>query len=406
VPVTRRALISIGEARSRVRAAIDGPLGTEDIEVGEALDRVLAETVTAAGDVPPFSNSAMDGFAVHACEAGTRLRIAGESRAGAPSNAVLGEGEAIRISTGAALPEGAQAVVELERADEQDGWITTAIDVAAGRSLRGAGDDLRAGQVVLEPGTRMGAAELGAAVTAGRARLVCGIVPRVAIVVTGDELVPPGATLGPGQIHDANAVTLAALARRAGARVLVSDAAGVADTAGDTQEALRGALDAADVVVVSGGVSVGPHDHVKDALAALGADERFWGVALKPGRPTWFGTRGATLVFGLPGNPVSAMVTFLLFVRPALAALQGAAFDEGRFAARLTTAIRRNPARDQAIRVRIAFESETLEATPTGSQESHVLSSMLGASGLAIVEAGDGEVPEGTQVPVEPIGWP
>jgi molybdopterin molybdotransferase len=348
----------------------------------------------------------MDGFAVRACPAGTRLRIAGESRAGHPAETGVGGGEAIRISTGAKLPDGAEAVIELERASEADGWITAETDVAPGRSVRSAGDDVTAGQTVLEPGTRLGPAELGVAVVAGRARLTCARRPTLAVVVTGDELVPPGAPLGPGQIHDSNATALHALAQRAGARVVTTGHGEAGDTPEATRESLADALDRADVVVVSGGVSVGPHDHVKDALAALGVQEHFWGVALRPGRPTWFGTHGEKLVFGLPGNPVSAMVTFLLFVRPAVAALQGAPFAEGRLVARLAEAITRNPARDEAVRVRLEVDDGTVVATPTGPQGSHVLTSMLGASGLAIVEAGDGDVPSGSAVPVERIGWP
>jgi molybdopterin molybdotransferase len=403
VPVSRHALISVAEARELVRSAIHGPLDGEDIAIDDALDRVLAEQVTARGDVPPFPNSAMDGFALRACPAGTRVRIAGESRAGHPSPVPVGDGEAIRISTGAVVPDGAEAVLELERAAEQDGWITTEIAVDAARNVRGAGDDIRAGQAVLEPGTRLGPAELGVAVAAGRAPLRCARRPRVALVVTGDELVSPGADLGPGQIHDSNATTLTALARRAGAEVLHGESGGAKDTPAATSAALRSALDAADVVVVSGGVSVGPHDHVKDALGALGAEECFWGVSLKPGRPTWFGVRDGTLVFGLPGNPVSAMVTFLLFVRPALSALQGAPFDETRFAARLATDVARNPVRDEAIRVHVATADGALVATPTGPQDSHILTSMLAASGLATIEAGEGSVPAGTEVTVEPI---
>jgi molybdopterin molybdotransferase len=401
VPVSRH-LISIADARKRIEAAIEAPLGAAELSLADALGRVLAETVIAAGDVPPFANSAMDGFAVRSCPAGTRLRVVGESRAGHPADRGPGEGEAIRISTGAAMPDGAEAVIELERAPEADGQISVETDVPAGRNIRGAGEDVKRGQALLRPGTRLGPAELGAAVVAGRARLTCGVAPSVAIVVTGDELVAPGAPLGPGQIHDSNAIALDALARRSGAQI-ASTRAETADTPEATHAALQHALEAADVVVVSGGVSVGPHDHVKEALAALGVDERFWGVALKPGRPTWFGTRGRTLVFGLPGNPVSAMVTFLLFVRPALAALQGASFHEARLKALLTEAIARNPRRDQAVRVRVTAGDGTLHATPTGPQESHVLSSMLGASGLAIVEAGDGEVLAGDLVDVERI---
>ncbi|MEA2274020.1 MAG: molybdopterin molybdotransferase, partial [Solirubrobacteraceae bacterium] len=348
-----RPLISIAQARARVAAAIT-PLPAEEIEVGRALDRVLAEDVSAAGDVPPFANSAMDGFAIQAGAGNRRLRIVGESRAGLPASAALGDGEAIRISTGAALPSGADGVLEVEELDEVEGWITARVEMAPGRNVRHPGEDLRAGETVLTTGTRLGPAELGVAIAAARSSVRCARPPRLAVVATGDELVAPGESLGPGQIHDSNAVTLAALARRAGAHEAPGTASRkVADTPKATEEALESALAGADVVVVSGGVSVGPHDHVKDALSALRVEEAFWGVALKPGRPTWFGTRDGRLVFGLPGNPVSAMVTFLLFVRPALAGLQGASFDEGRYEARLTTAVARNPRREQAIRVRV-----------------------------------------------------
>jgi molybdopterin molybdotransferase len=172
------------------------------------------------------------------------------------------------------------------------------------------------------------------------------------------------------------------------------------DTAAATRAALADALEAADVVVASGGVSVGPHDHVKDALHDLGVQEAFWRVALRPGRPTWFGTRGATAVFGLPGNPVSAMVTFALFARPALAAMQGAAAPlPRRGRARLAVAVARHPDREECVRVRI----EDAVATPTGPQGSHVLTSMLGADALAFVDRGEGEVPAGGEVPVEPL---
>jgi molybdopterin molybdotransferase len=388
-------LLTIAEARSAVAGAV-APLETERVGVHAALGRVLAEPVVAAGDVPPFANAAMDGFALRSSPAGANLRITGESRAGAPSAVAVGPGEAVRISTGAMLPAGADAVLQIELVDVDGDRVTINDDVAAGRNVREAGEDMRAATTVLEPGTRLGAAELGVAVTAGRADLAVGRRPRVAVVATGDELVAPGATLQPGQIHDSNAVSLAALARSAGADVGGTTNAG--DTRDATERALSAALEDADVLVVSGGVSVGPHDHVKPALEALGVEQRFWRVALRPGKPTWFGTRERKLVFGLPGNPVSAMVTFHLFVRPALLALQGAPFSPGPVrAARLGVPIPRNPDRDEAVRVRLDADV----ATPTGPQGSHVLTSMLGADALAIVTAGDGVVDAGETVQVE-----
>jgi molybdopterin molybdotransferase len=389
-------LISIEQARAAVLEHVL-PLGTEDLPVDQALGRHLAEDVTAAHDVPAFANSAMDGFAVQEGAAGRTLEVVGESRAGAPFEGNVEDGEAIRISTGAALPEGADGVLQIELADEDphNGSVTLREDVASGRNVRGPGEDLREGEVVLRAGTLLGPAELGVAVAAGRGHLACHVAPTVAILTTGDELVTPGDPLGPGQLHDSNAVTLGALVRRAGGRVVVVHR--VADRADSTRAAIAQALATAHVVVMSGGVSVGPHDHVKDALAHLGVREVFWRVALRPGKPTWFGTYDGRLVFGLPGNPVSAMVTFLLFARPALLALQGGNPALRRERARLGVAVQRSAARDECVRVRL----DEGVATPTGDQASHRLSSMLGADGLALVPRGDGPLPAGSEVEVE-----
>jgi molybdopterin molybdotransferase len=220
------------------------------------------------------------------------------------------------------------------------------------------------------------------------------------VLATGDELVEPGRPLGPGQIRNSNTIALAAQAASAGADVVDSEI--VRDTLDDTTAVLRAALESADVVCVSGGVSVGPHDHVKPALAELGVEERFWRVALKPGKPTWFGTRGGKLVFGLPGNPVSAMVTFHLFARPALRALAGARADDTRVSAVLDESLPRNAARDEVVRCRLSTEEDGWHVSPTRSdQSSHVLTSMLGAEAFALVEAGEGMIEAGERVPVE-----
>lgn len=390
-------LIRIDDARARVLAATPR-VEVQDVAVAHALDRVLAADLVAARDVPPFASNAMDGFAVAPGAAGRRLRIAGESRAGTPCAAPLGDDEAIRISTGAVVPEGAGAVVMVERTRESgDGTVLVEAEVAPGQNVRAAGEDMRAGDVILRAGTSLGPAELGVAIAAGAATVPCARRPRVAVLATGDELVPAGVRLEPGQIHDTNTVTLAALARRAGAEV--AGVARVRDTAESTHAAIDTALRSADVVLVSGGVSVGPHDHVKGALTALGVQESFWRVALKPGKPTWFGTRGNRLVFGLPGNPVSAMVTFLLFARPALAALQGAPGNVPRERAVLAASLPRHRARDECVRVRLADG----RATPTGPQGSHLLTSMLGADALAIVPMGDGVLHEGDEIEIERI---
>jgi molybdopterin molybdotransferase len=390
-------MLSIDEARSAVLAAVR-PLPPERVELLDAHGLVLAEDVTAAGDSPPFDNSAMDGYAVG--DAGGSYVVVGESRAGAPCSRAIGEGEAVAISTGAAVPEGTVAVVPVERLTKRVtttrfvGQIAADGEIRAGDHVRRAGEDLRAGEVVLRAGTRMTPAALGVAAGAGRAEVSVARRPRVAIVATGDELVDPGEPLRPGQIHDSNRLALAALAREAGATVVSSERVG--DDHEATAATLRGALDAADLLIVSGGVSVGPHDHVKPALEELGVQEVFWRVALRPGKPTWFGTKDDTLVIGLPGNPVSALVTFVLFARPALAALRGEPLPE-RTRVTLGEPIPRQAQRDEAVRV----ELRDGLAYATGPQGSHILSSMVSAHGLAIVPRGEGTLEAGSEVEME-----
>ena len=262
---------------------------------------------------------------------------------------------------------------------------------------------MRAGTEVLPAGTTLHAGELGAAVAAGMGRLLVARRPVVQVLCTGDELKAPGEPLGPGEIHNSNAPMLVSLATRAGADA--PPAARLRDDRAATEHALAAALEHSDVVVVSGGVSVGPHDHVKPALAALGVTEVFWGVSLQPGKPTWFGTApGGKLVFGLPGNPVSAFVTFSLFARPALAALQGAAGEHViETEAVLGVPVKRNSSREMAIRVRLQRDDGVVVAIPNGPQASHIMTSLLGADALALIGPGDGEAPAGTTVRLEPL---
>jgi molybdopterin molybdotransferase len=436
-------LISIDEAQGRVLDAVR-PLATEEVPLAGALGRVLAEDVESAIDVPPFDSSAMDGYAVVAGP-GAEHEVVDESRAGRPAEAVVEPGKAIRISTGGAVPDGATAVVPLERSEAlgaeanapggaggeanapggigggpgvpggaggeagvpggaggQAGAAAERIRVggsAPGDNIRRAGEDVRAGRLVLARGTPLGPPELGVAASIGRASLSCARRPRVAVLVTGDELTEPGQPLGAGGIYSSNGWALAAQAERAGARVTTR--ATVPDEPADTRAALEKGLDSSDVVIVSGGVSVGPHDHVKPALAELGIEERFWGVRLRPGKPTWFGARGEHLVFGLPGNPVSAMVGFHLFVRPALAAMQGADPSTPRASATLDAPVPRHPSREQAVRVHLETSGDGWRARATGPQGSHMLTSMLGATALARIAPGHGEVPAGERVEVE-----
>jgi molybdopterin molybdotransferase len=396
-------LISIDEARSRVLDAVH-PLEPEDVPLDAALGRVLAQAVTSAIPVPPFDSSAMDGYAVAAGPA-AELEVVGESRAGHPAAVAVRGGTAVRISTGAAVPDGADAVVPVERtqpaepADATHDGLVRVPAMAAGENVRYAGEDVRAGDVVLRAGTVLGPAELGVAASVGRPALRCARRPRVALLVTGDELTEPGEGLRPGAIYSSNRFALAAQVERAGARLVLRES--VPDDATGTRAALARALETADVVIVSGGVSVGPHDHVKGALGEVGIEERFWGVRLRPGKPVWFGVGDRALVYALPGNPVSAMVTFQLFVRSALAALQGADPSAARGQAVLDEAVPRNPRREEAVRVRLRHDRDGWHATTTGEQGSHMLTSMLRADALAFVAPGEGKLEAGERVEIE-----
>ena len=397
------ALITLAEARARILAAVSR-LPAEPVPVEQALDRVLAVDLLAKGDVPPFNSAAMDGYAVLAGPAGRTLTVIGEARAGVPSPLHIKAGEAIRTSTGAALPTGANAIIRQERVDTDGERVILRAGVDEAEDIRRQGEDLAAGDVVLRRGTRLGSAELAAAVAAGARQVSCTWCPRVTILCTGTELRAPGEPLGPGEIHNANAVSLRALAQRAGAQPPWAPVERLTDDPHEIEAAAEAALELADVVVVSGGVSVGPHDHVKPALHRLGVEPVFWGVAIQPGKPTWFGTRDTTMVFGLPGNPVAAVVAFTLFVAPALAALQGAAATaEDDPMADLAIAFARNPAREQAITVRLEHEGDRTLAVPNGPQGSNLISSLLGADALAMIPAGTGQLEAGARVAIIPL---
>jgi molybdopterin molybdotransferase len=335
----------------------------------------------------------MDGFAVRAVDAPGTLPIVFRIAAGRPAPAPLGPGEAMVIATGGQVPEGADAVVPVELVDERDNSVTILDPVRAGAHVRPRGGDVTAGQTVVPAGTRLGAAQLGALAAAGLAEVRSGRRPRVALLTTGTELRAPGEPLAPGQIYESNGVMLAASLAAAGAEI--ERLAPVEDDAGAHRAALEQALEA-DVVVSSGGVSVGPHDLVRSVLRELGVEEVFWGVAVKPGKPLAFGVRGATLVFGLPGNPVSSLVSAVLFVAPALLALQGAsAPGPSWLPGRLAGSLPRHGARDELVRARLGGDGR-LE--PVGGQESHMIVRAAEADCLVLVPRGDGELREGATV--------
>jgi molybdopterin molybdotransferase len=385
------SLPAIDEALALVLARAR-PLGPEDVPVVRAAGRIVAEPALAVTDLPPFDSSAMDGYAVRAEDTPGPLAVVGHSAAGKPEARTLGAGEAIVISTGAVVPAGADAVVPVERTSgnvEVEG-------VSAGDNVRPRGGDARAGDVVVEPGDVLRPAQLGALAAAGVATVRCARRPRVIVLATGSELRAPGEPLAPGEIYESNTVLLAAQLESAGAEVTVHDS--VSDDEDATRAALERGLES-DVLVTSGGVSVGPHDLVRGALAELGAEEIFWRVAVKPGKPIAFAVRGDTLVFGLPGNPVSSLVGFELFVRPALLALQGAR-DPGPsyLPGRLGTTVRRNERRDELVRARTRIEDGAVVLDPLTGQESHMIVRSAAASALVLVPRGTGELSEGSQV--------
>ena len=389
------ALLSIDDALARVLARAR-PLGAETVPVTEAAGRFLAEDVVSAVDLPPFASSAMDGYALRSSATPGQLPVVFRIAAGRPAERALGEGEAMAIATGGAVPEGADAVVPIEIVAETDNNLDVGAPVALGANVRQAGGDVRAGDLLLAAGTRIGAAQVGALAAGGVAEVAVGRRPRVVVLSTGTELRAPGETLGAGQIYESNGPMLASALAAAGAGV---ERIGPVP---DDESAHRAALErglAADVLVSSGGVSVGPHDLVRRILGELGVEEDFWGVAVRPGKPLAFGARGATLVFGLPGNPVSALVAVELFVRPALLALQGAADPGPAYElARLASPLRRNPARAELARARTSRDAEGTLLEPLRGQESHMIARAAGADALVLVPAGEGELGTGAAV--------
>jgi len=387
-------LLSVDEALARVLACAR-PLGSERVGVAAAGGRVLASAVLARVDLPPFASSAMDGYALRAAETPGRLPVGFRIAAGKPAQRALEPGEAMAISTGAAVPTGADAVVPIERVVQYGNGIDVPA-VEIGANVRPAGGDVRAGAVVLSAGAVVGARQIGALAASGAAELEVARRPRVVVVSTGTELRAPGEALGAGQIYESNGPMIAAALEAAGADV--ERIGPVADDEQAHRSVLERGLEA-DVLVSSGGVSVGPHDLVRNILRELRVVEEFWGVAVRPGKPLAFGTRGDTLVFGLPGNPVSALVGVELFVRPALLALQGAPSPGPHYElGRLASPLRRNSARDSLARARTSRGEEGTSLEPLGGQDSHMIVRAAVADALVFVPAGEGEVAAGEVV--------
>lgn len=399
-------MLTVQEARDRILARIH-QLDAEDIPLDSAAGRVLAEDILARQDVPPFANSAMDGYAVRAVDVReatpdrpVRLRVVGEIQAGHSPPSPVVAGTALRIMTGAVVPEGADAVVRVEDTREQDHQVEVRVAVAAGTSIRDSGSDLRAGDIVARPGRILTPGLLGVIASAGRAAIRCIRRPRVILLTTGDELRPAGEPLGPGQITNTNRYTLRAAIEEV--HGLVVDA-GVARDDRQVLETSLAQAQTADLVITSGGVSLGSYDLVRRLLEERGSME-FWQVALRPGKPLAFGSVEGVPLIGLPGNPVSSLVAFELFARPAILKLQGRA-DLLRPRQR---ALAEEPLAgplhlEQYFRGIAGRTDHGLTVHLTGDQGSHVLRSMADANCLIVMPQGTGSVPAGGEVDIIPL---
>jgi molybdopterin molybdotransferase len=402
--VTAGELISVEEAQRRALAPVR-PLGPERVGVAAALGRVLAEDVRAPYDMPPHDNSAMDGYALRTADGvdGAELEIIGEIAAGHVATRALGPGQAYRIMTGAPIPPGGDAVIMQEHCERAGERVRLRRAVKLREHIRDRGEDLRKGEVVLRVGVTLRAAELGTLASARRAQVAVTRRPVVAILSTGDELRDADQPLDPGAIADSNSYALAALVREAGGEprvlpIVRDDKALLAAAIADARTA--------DLIVSTGGVSVGEHDHVKAVLADLGAELTAWRVDMKPGKPVALAVLDGTPYYGLPGNPVSSMVGFTLFVRPAIRAALGCSepLDLPRATVRLDAPLTVRGERRQFLRARLRFVDGRLVATPMARQGSGVLSAMLGANGLIVVEPGAHQFDAGAEASALVIG--
>ena len=392
-------MLDVEEALEAVLAAAR-PLGAERVPLEQAAGRVLADDARSAVDLPPFDRSAMDGFAVRAADTsqGVPLRIAGSVPAGQVGSE-LEPATAVQINTGAAIPPGADAVLQVELANVDDGHVTPERALEPGRHIRFRGEDVRQGDVLARAGDRLSLPRLSALASVGLGEVAVHRRARLHVLVTGDELLPLGAPPEPGRIHESNGLMVRRLAADAGAEV--HDHGVVGDDRDATIAKVREGL-GGDVLVVSGGVSVGPHDHVKPAFEACGVEEVFWRVRIKPGKPLWFGRLGDTLVFGLPGNPLSAIVCFSVFIEPALRVLHGERATGPRLVkGRLAVPAGPSDERTTYLTARLERQPDgVLLATPTERQGSHMTGALGESDGFVVAPHHTGELDAGAEVDV------
>lgn len=400
------ASLSADEALARILEHVPVVRGVERLHLRAALGRVLAAPIDSPVDVPQHTNSAMDGYAVRAADlpatGTTRLDVIGSAFAGKPCGVPVAAGSAVRIMTGAAMPDSADTVVMQEHVRRDGDVIELDGRHKRGQNVRAAGEDLARGDRVLDQGHVIGPAELGLVASLGIGEVSVYRRVRVAYFSTGDELRSIGEPLGAGDIYDSNRYTLYGMLDAMGVEIM--DMGVVRDRRDAVEAALREAAELADLVITSGGVSVGEADYIKEVLAAIG-EVRFWKVAMKPGRPLAFGTLGRARFFGLPGNPVSVMVTFSQFVAPALRRMAGGRRQVAlEIRARATTVLKKRPGRMEFQRGILGRGAGgQLEVTPTGDQGSGILHSMSRADCFIVLPVDSGGVSAGDEVVVQPF---
>lgn len=398
-------ILTVDQAQARILEAIQPIIHTETIPLKQGLGRVLAAAIVAPFNVPPHRNSAMDGYALNSQALSTGLqqfRVIGRSLAGHPFQGTVQAGECVRIMTGAVVPQGADTVLMQEEVQRSADHITYQGEIKANKNIRHPGEDLAQGAEVLSQGRVLNAADLGLIASLGIAQLTVWRRPKVAIISTGDELVPVGQPLGEGQIHDSNRYTLLGLLQRLAVEVI--DLGIVPDDPLQLEQAFQRATEQADVLITTGGVSVGDADYVTQLLERLG-QVNFWKIAMKPGKPLTFGQLGQCAFFGLPGNPVSTMVTFLIFVRPALMRL--AHYPDAMpitYKAKTLTTLKKAPGRQDYQRG-ICHQDEHGQwwVKSTGFQDSHVLRSMSVANCFMVLAREWGDIEQGTEIPIMPF---
>lgn len=409
-------MISFADARSQILASVL-QLGRQEVRLTKLLGSYLAQPVIATGDLPGFDNSAVDGFGVLASDVSpasdgspVKLRVSGVIQAGDPGNERLVSGTALKILTGAPVPPTADSVVMKEFCEEKNGFVLVKQPIRIGENIRRRGGEYKKGQEVLPKGVRVTPPVIGLLATLGFSSFPVYMKPRLAVVGTGNELVKPGRPLQQGQIYDSNSYALVAAAQDAGVDVCRSFLA--RDDADSTRNAVTQALRESDVLITAGGVSVGDYDIVKDVLEECGVSGLFWRIAIKPGKPVYFGTLDSKsgskrkLVFGLPGNPVSALVTFHQLVRPALLKMMGAgSADRFTLTATLKKRIAKKAGRLEFVRGILAIESGQLVVQPAAGQDSHMLGGLSQADCLIYFPLEQELLPEGESVQVELLSW-